>query len=380
MGVLTMGILIGLGLLLAMCLVGYAVMVAIATYHFNQAPDPVALSEPLPFISVVIAARNEADHLPACLESVASQTYPGPWELILVDDHSEDASTELVPAILERHVGLSSTYISSKDQGKKAAIQAGVTLASGEWILQTDADCVVTSDWLNAMSRWMSSEVGFISGPIRLEPGFRWLDRLQALETLGLVTLGAGSLLGGFPNMANGANMAYRRSLFQDIGGFAGAVHIASGDDEFLLQKIEMDGRYRLAFAKDIRAVVVTDPLPTWRQLKQQRLRWVSKARAYLHKRSNWLQIMSWLGFVAFPWWLLISTWVPGALIVLALLCLVKVCVDHWLMRSGAVFLQITSWLRWFWALEMVYIPYVIWIGVVGNLVKTYTWKDRSVK
>ncbi len=365
------------GGLLALCLLGYVGMTLRAAVAFIR-PFSTPVTH-LPAITVLVPARNEAKNLPACLHSLADVHYPGLWEVIVVDDGSTDETRALALHFQRTHPELSMHVIPGKGEGKKAAIETGVEVSTHEWILQTDADCVVPQGWLLAMSHWMQPGVGFVSGPVELLPGPGWLDRLQAIETMGLVTLGAGSLMAGSPNMANGANMAFRKILFQRIGGFAGVSKVASGDDELLLQKILIDGSYRLEFAKSREAIVQTTPQPGWQELRKQRIRWVSKARAYLRRGTNVLQLSAWLGFLAFPWWLALAIVVPEAGWGLLGLVGLKLIGDLPLMFAGAIFFHRLPWLRWLWLLELVYVPYVLWIGVAGNLNRRYEWKDRQV-
>lgn len=362
---------IGWGLML--CLAGYACLVLYATWHFRRA-SAAPLQPDLPFVSVIIPARNEAENLAACLDSLFRQQYPPDrFELLLVDDHSEDQTV----MVARGYKGL--RMMTNNGTGKKAALATGIAAARGEWILQIDADCVAPPGWIQAMTAWMTSEKQLVSGPVGLQPGSSWLGRLQALESLGLVTLGAGCLLGGIPNMANGANLAYRRSTFFELGGFQGVDHIASGDDEFLLQKFFQADPGGLAFAKDPGCMVRTHPAPDWAAFVRQRLRWVSKARNYLVRRNNLIQLVSWLGFLAFPYWLGLAAADSAAWGGLAGLIVIKAIPDAWLMYSGASFFANLSALRWFVPLQLAYIPYVLWIGIAGNLVRHYQWKDRNV-
>lgn len=365
------------GCLLALCLLVYVGMTLRAAFAFVRPSSPPPSL--LPEISVLVPARNEARNLPACLRSLAAVRYPGAWELLVVDDGSTDETRQLALHFQQMNPGLYIKVLEGKGEGKKAAIETGVEAAQHEWILQTDADCHVGPDWLLAMSAWMQPETGFVSGPVELLPGSGWLERLQAIETMGLVTLGAGSLLAGSPNMANGANMAFRKSLFQQIGGFTGVRKVASGDDELLLQKIVLEGNFRLAFAKSRGAIVQTKPQPGWRELRKQRIRWVSKARAYLNRKTNLLQLSAWFGFLAFPWWLALAFFLPEAGWGLAGLVGLKLLGDIPLMWAGAIFFHRLPWLRWLWLLELVYVPYVLWVGVAGNLSRRYEWKDRHV-
>ncbi len=360
------------------CLLYYVLMVLRAASYFRffvkKEKGKAALS-----VSVIIAARNEVDGIAACLESVLSQQFEGKWEVILVNDHSTDETAEIVKAFSKNYPQLQLIEL-SETTGKKAALTAGIAAAQYDIILQTDADCILSPNWLQAMADAFQPETEMVSGPVLLTHDGSLFQRLQSLEYLGLVSLGAGSLLSGHPNMANGANIAYRKSAFQAVGGFEGIEHVASGDDELLLQKILARGAERLAFCKKREAIVRTAAQADWRSFKAQRLRWVSKARAYRNRWVNVTQMISWLAFVGLAFASLAACveadFLPWALGMWAL----KMAADGWLMWLAADFFQQKKVLRLFFLLQLLYVPYVIWIGVAGNLVSRYAWKGREVR
>lgn len=368
-----------IGIFLAACLLGYVVLILIAAYHFDSTQSGSNPAPPDLYISVVVAARNEAEGIHSLLESLQLQTYPQSlWECFIIDDHSEDNTAELVNSFIVNQALPNVKVLTSKGFGKKSAIETGVDMATGEWILQTDADCITGPRWISAMAGYMKDEIRFVSGPIRLIPGNSWFERLQALEMLGLVTLGAGSMLAGFPNMANGANMAYHRQTFLELGGFGNSRQVASGDDEFLVQNIHKAFPGGLTFAKNAEAIIDTAAMSSWSDFRKQRIRWVSKAKSYVNRSTNLIQIMAWLGFLAFPWWCVMCLANLSLLAIPIGLFLTKLLADRWLMKSGTLFLQKPDWLKWLLLLEIAYIPYVIWIGIRGNLSSRYVWKGRK--
>ncbi|MEM7038037.1 MAG: glycosyltransferase, partial [Bacteroidota bacterium] len=219
-----------------------------------------------PFVSVIVPARNEAANIAACVKAVMAQDYPAArFELIVVNDHSEDATRDLA----EEAAGIAGNFRVldlEKAQGvayKKAAVAAGIAAAKGEIILTTDADCTMGPGWISAMVAQFRPEVGMVSGPVLLESETTF-GHFQALEFMGLIAVGAGAIEAGTPNMCNGANLAYRKAVFEEVGGFAGIDHIASGDDELLMHKIAAETNYIGAFAKCSGAVVRTAAHHIW--------------------------------------------------------------------------------------------------------------------
>jgi cellulose synthase/poly-beta-1,6-N-acetylglucosamine synthase-like glycosyltransferase len=352
-------------------------MVLFSAYHIwdrKQEKQKADTGAQLPMISIIIPARNEAENIDDCLHAVLAQSYPD-FEVILINDHSTDQTRQQANSIAQKDKRLRVFDLETDNTiaYKKAAITQGISLAQGDIIMQTDADCTVGRHWLKAISERFMEGHDFVSAPVLLTGKKKLFDSLQILEYQGLVMLGAGSLLGGFPHMANGANMAYRRSAFAQVGGFAGVDHVASGDDELLLQKIHRAG-LRLDFLLDRRAIVKTHVMKTLSGFKAQRLRWVSKARAYQNRWINAVQLISFGAFAAFPLWGLMGKWdffLAGFL--------GKMLIDAVLMIQAARFFRTFRLLWLLPLLELVYIPYVLWVGIAGNFVKQYSWKDRTV-
>ena len=365
------------------CLLFYLGFVLRAAWYFHRIPCNKPQTSFLPFVSVVIPARNEAAYIRQCLLSVLQQDYPSEkFELILVDDHSTDETLQIAQSLQAAYPKLKTLNLSEQDRNayKKAALSLGIETAKGEIILQTDGDCQAKTNWLRSMLAQFEDDTVLVSGPVHLTYEDHWLPKLQSLEYIGLVCLGAGSLAAGSPNMANGANLAYRKAAFEAVGGFKGVDGVASGDDEFLLHKLHQAYPGRLRFAKCPAAIIRTPAQPDWSSLRRQRLRWVSKARAYQNRWVNVVQLLSYLGFVSFPLTFLYGFWYSWSWGLLGVCFLLKCLTDYVLMRKGAAFFHKLPLLRWLIPLELLYIPYVLWIGIAGNLISSYEWKGRKVK
>ncbi|RMG72865.1 MAG: glycosyltransferase [Bacteroidetes bacterium] len=367
----------------ACCVWFYAAFISRNAWFFaRQGCPPATPPRPRPLVTVVVPARNEAEHVAQCLTAILAQDYPRDLlEVILVNDHSTDATREiaLVRALKDHRLRVLDLPEEVSQAHKKAALTLGIEAAQGEIILQTDADCVMGPHWVSRMVDHFGADTALVSGPVRLRAQPHWLEEIQALESMGLVAIGAGSLAAGAPNMANGANMAYRREAFLAVDGFAGTESVASGDDELLLQKIaRLKGR-KLRFAKCRDAIVETRALSDWGRLKAQRLRWVSKARAYLNRRVNVVQVIAYLAFLAYPVVLGLAIWNPAYWLLLAELLVLKWVSDLLLMYQAAKFFHTFPLLKRLPLLELLYTPYVLWVGLAGNLVKHYSWKGRTV-
>jgi len=373
-----------IALLLGGSMIIYTCYILVSTWHFSKISFPGNFFY-TPQVSIVVPARNEAGIIRTCLLSLLAQNYPeNQYEIILVDDQSTDDTVAIARAIQENFSQLKVIHSNPPPETrayKKAAITRGVQQAKGEIIVQMDADCWVEPDWLRSLLNYFEDHVGMVCGPVALVSGQnRWFEKLQVLESMGLVALGAAAIAAGRGNMCNGANMAYRKSLFEAVGGFDQIDHFASGDDELLLQKFRQLKDWKVVFAKKYQAMVFTYCLPNWRDLKAQRIRWVSKARYYRDRSINIIQSISYLGFLSFPVLGIVGFIHPTYWIILLALFVLKFSADLVLMLRAASFFRRKDLLMYLPGLQLLYVPYVLWIGIAGNLVRQYQWKDRMVQ
>ena len=286
----------------------------------TPAPDDAAL----PSVTVIVPARNEEATVGACVDSVLAADYPRERvEVIVVDDDSSDRTAAVVRRRMAGAPALATAgfALAEADRGeaegdgrlrlvqipenrrrdrahKKRAIEKAVEHARGEIVLTTDADCTVPPGWLRAMAaQFEGPETAFVSGPVRyrVRPGDGLFVRLQALDFFGLMACGAGGIGDGRPNLANGANVGYRRETFEALGGFSGIDHVTSGDDELLMQKVAYQTPLDVRFCADPGAVVVTEPVRSLRAFVHQRKRWASKGAHYPRRLQRML-----VGVVAF--------------------------------------------------------------------------------
>ncbi len=274
------------------------------TVRQSDALAPLA-DDALPTITVIVPARNEEASIGPCVDSILATDYPAAkLDVIVVDDDSADRTAAVVRARMAGALAVAGGGAENDEiEGdgrlrlvqipenrrrqrahKKRAIEKAIGHARGEVILTTDADCLVPAGWPRAMAaQFEGPEVAFVSGPVRysVEPGAGLFARFQALDFFGLMICGAGGIGSGRPNLANGANVGYRRDAFLALGGFSGIDHVTSGDDELLMQKVAYGTPLDVRFCADPSAVVVTEPVGTVRAFVHQRKRWASKPAHY---------------------------------------------------------------------------------------------------
>jgi cellulose synthase/poly-beta-1,6-N-acetylglucosamine synthase-like glycosyltransferase len=103
------------------------------------------------FISVVIPFRNEERNLEMLIESISRQRFSfHHLEVVMIDDHSTDNGVRLLSELQQRYHWLK--VAKSRGHGKKNALRRGISAATGELIVTTDADCHFGRDWLQTIS------------------------------------------------------------------------------------------------------------------------------------------------------------------------------------------------------------------------------------
>jgi glycosyltransferase involved in cell wall biosynthesis len=323
--------------------------------------------------SIIVPFRNEAENLPILLDSLSKLNYPMDlFEVILVDDESEEVFS--VRCLMFSVQIIKNIRISNSP--KKDAISTAIQIVKTDWIITTDADCVVNENWLSTLDNYIQlhHEVSMIAGAVSYHCKNSFLHHFQQLDLASLqgATMGSFGLKKGF--MCNGANFAYTNSFFMELNGFDGNEGIASGDDVFLLQKAIARFPEKVHYLKSGNNIVVTKPLEDWKSLFYQRVRWASKTGSYQSKFGIGL------GFVVFggnlSWVLGFGFWVLGLtpLLNIVLLFFLKFSVDFVLINKTNGFLK--NKIHFFLTSSLLY-PFFSVIVALYSLFGKYEWKGR---
>ncbi len=343
--------------------------------------------QPHTSVSILIPARNEAANIGPCLKSILNQQFPAHlMEVIVLDDFSDDATPEIVQGIEDKRVRYLRLADFAKEKDlwahKKKGIEIGIQHAQGELIITTDADCWLPPNWLVLLvSYYQSQRPVFIAAPVNFTNEKNALERFQSLDFTGMMLLTGAGIQGQFMHMCNGANLAYTKKVFDEVGGFSGINHLASGDDMLLLQKIAQHYPDRIGFLKNREATALTTAQPTWKAFFNQRVRWASKSAAY----REW-GITVTLGLVfAFCVNIFFSLlaglwWGSFALLLFAGQLLLKSIADFVMLRKATHFFGRIDLLRTFPRSQLYHIFYIAVIGFWANATSEYEWKNRRVR
>jgi len=339
----------------------------------------IADTEATQLVTVIIPARNESANIKACLSALMAQTYPRSLiEIIVVDDLSEDDTAEIVknfPVKLIRNNPKPGTIAF-----KKQAIATGISQASGALILTTDADCIVANTWVSTMVNTLQSQRAYmVTGPVKMMPGNQCLSMFQSLDFAILQGITAASVGSGIHDMSSGANLAYIKSFYHEVGGFNGIDDIASGDDMLLMQKFSAQYPGSIGYAFSMDAMVNTKTEPTWKLFLQQRIRWASKATKY--KDPVLFRIL--LLVYAVNLWvvalLVMGLWNRRAFVFGLILMIIKLMIEWRFVQNVLQFFSLLPLMRWFPIAQPLHILYTVVSGFFGQT-GGYRWKGRNVK
>jgi poly-beta-1,6-N-acetyl-D-glucosamine synthase len=324
-------------------------------------------------ISVIVPFCNEQHALPHLLSALAAQEGVD-YEVVLVDDGSRDDSVKIVRQFLERTPPGRFRLVVNADAGKKQALTTGIGVAGGEVIVTTDADCTFSKEWLSVLvAPFVEAGVQFVAGAVRIHQGGRFFDHLQAIEFASLAGTSGATLVTGRPTMCNGANLAYRKAAFEEAGGYAGNLHVASGDDEFLMRKVF--ARHPQGLRYVARAVVTTQAASTLRAFFRQRLRWAAK---WEQNTSAFTQAVAVFVFLLQVAWLsafyLAAT---GAGVVWPALLALRVVLECFFLLPVCRALGVTWHWPAFFALQILYPPYVIAVALASRFYRP-GWKKTG--
>ncbi len=237
----------------------------------------------VPGVSVILCAHNERENLSNYLQALLTQNYPT-YEVIVVDDGSEDDTRAIIERYMVQDPRLHMTFVPYGARvlsTKKLALTLAAKAAQYEYLLLTDADCVPESNrWISEMIQPLLKEGKEISlgfGAYFEEKGH--INRLVRFDTLfnGLHYLGAA--ICGHPYMGVGRNLAYRKSLFFESGGFTHMMNNKAGDDDLFVNHVA---------TKRNTAVVVSRDSYTWSLAKKTMKEWWQQKRRHLSVSPNY--------------------------------------------------------------------------------------------
>ncbi len=332
--------------------------------------------------SVVIPFRNEVKNLPHLLTSISQLDYPkNKFEIILINDVSNDESVELIKKFRNQNLTLNIEIINKEKKSnspKKDAIETAIKKSKFEWIITTDADCILPENWLRTIDQFIQNKnPKMIVAPVIYQTENTFLNKFQILDFLSL----QGATMAGFgiqkPFMCNGANLCYEKNCFNEIDGFSGNKNIASGDDIFMLEKMVEKYPDQIKYLKSTDAIVITKAQQNIFDLLQQRIRWASKTSSYknpfgkfvgmiIFLMNLYLVVLVFLAFFNYVSWHHMG-----------LVFILKFNLDFLILYPTALFFKQQKPLSSYVFSSVLY-PFFCVTVVILSFIQKYEWKGRT--
>lgn len=354
----------------------YILMIGQLIYGFNRMKKNTKNDTiPATTFTIVVPFRNEAENLPKLLHSISQLNYPKElFEVILVDDDSEEVFSVQYSVFSLQVV----RNIRKSNSPKKDAIETAIVRAKNDWIVTTDADCLVQKDWLLSIDNHIQdTHLKMIAAGVTYLPKNGFLAAFQTLDFLSLQGATIGSFGIGKPFMCNGANFAYSKAFFSQLNGFNGNENIASGDDVFLLQKAILKEPKSVGFLYNSKSIVATQTANSWKELFMQRVRWAAKSTGY---SSTYGKALAVIVFAANLCWILaFILWIIGKLDQNYFMLFIgsKFLIDLILLQKTAGFFK--TKLSLILASSLLY-PFFSTSVALYSLFGKYEWKGRTFK
>lgn len=294
-------------------------MFIVASLLLDRRPPRRALAR-YPGLSVLMYVRDQAQSIAETIESIRRQEYPGPFEVILIDDASTDRTAQIVRGMGYRWIKV---LRQTRNRGKAAALNRALESAQHDLIVTLDADAILFGDALwSIVERYVAAEsdVRAISGCVLVRNSRQnWLTRAQEWDYFhGLASMKRMQSQYQRMVIAEAAFTIYDRAALKEIGGWRSDV----AEDVRLTWDMLQRG-WRVGFAEDACCFIIVPA--NVKSFVRQRMR---HARVTLHalrelpaelvKRRASMLFVVW--HLLFPWTDLAFTlgFVPGVILSVA--------------------------------------------------------------
>ena len=370
-------------IIFSLLLINYLLFLLNVFFGFKKIISLKTINIPFEFISIIIPFRNEEEKILLNLKSIEAQDFPeDKFEVIYINDSSDDNSLKLLSENMSAsNIKVLSVPLDfSPSAHKKRAIRYGIENANGGIIVTTDADCIYNTMWLKSLLSNFDEGTGFVSGPVEFISERNIFSQIQKLEFAGLVLTGAGLIGSGRPTICNAANIAYRKKVFEKVGGFKDQMNLSSGDDELLMQKVAKNTNFKVKFSVDKKSIVNTAANKSTIDFYQQRKRWASKGLFYRDKTLVVKLFLLYLFFLGITAQLALAVFFDSIFILsFALSIFIKIIIEFKILYEGRKKIFSSLSFKYFLVSEVLHIPYITIAGLAGS-VGNYSWKERKIK
>ncbi|WP_245845814.1 glycosyltransferase [Mucilaginibacter xinganensis] len=326
-------------------------------------------------ISVIISARNEADNLRENLPAILEQNYPD-FEVVVINDCSFDSSDIVLEELSARYPHLKIVTITEHVRfktGKKFALTLGIKAAKNEHLLFTDADCIPASpNWITYMAANFNQPIQIVLGYSPYKKTGNFLNPFIRFETIKTAINYLSAAINGDAYMGIGRNLAYTKTLFFSVKGFAAHMHVISGDDDLFVNQNATSANTAIEINAD--AFIYTDAKTSFASLFRQKKRHFGVGKLYKQRHRRMLSIDAISGFLFYI--LLTSCLVFNFEPLLAAGLFMFRLIFQMIIYSRLFKRLDGKDLLWYMPFfDAVYYIYLNTFGLIGSLIKTTEWK-----
>lgn len=254
-------------------------LLVISIIGFDKAPNHH--SSPLPTLAILVAARNEAENLPQCLQSLVKLDYPKQlMEIWVGNDQSEDATEQIIDEFASQYPFIKKLNITENiglAKGKANVLAQLAHQSSASFFLITDADIQVKTEWAKTMLGFFNHDTGIVSGTTVVDHS-GYLKPMQQMDWLYFMGLLLTFNRFKIPSTAVGNNMAIKREAYFATGGYENISF--SVTEDFSLFKAVRDIGWKTVNMLHPDAINVSAPAANFTTLINQRKRWLTGAKA----------------------------------------------------------------------------------------------------
>lgn len=328
----------------------------------------------LPTVSIIVAARNEEENILDCILSLDKLEYPeNKIQIILVDDNSTDSTGKIIDEFISdkpKFQKILSTEKRGELKGKTLAIANAVEFVTNEIILTTDADCIVSPKWAKTIvSYYIDEKVAIVNGMTN-QFEVNNFAAMQSVDFIYLLATASGTINIGKPMSCIGNNMSYRKSAYDEVGGYEN-LEFSVTEDFRLLIAINNLKKYKIIYPIDKDALVTSKACKSGKELYHQKKRW---SVGGLDSEPSGAVLIS----IAFITNLMMILSIFFFSKVIFTLVAFKIIIDYFFVFP--VHQKLGLQLKWkhFLLFELYFILYVIAMPIILIFSRKVYWKERE--
>lgn len=330
-----------------------------------------------PFVSVVVAARNEENNIARLLTTLVNQTYPSDrFQIIIANDGSNDETASIVTQFSQKWSKIKLLNVTGREKAispKKNALSQAIEMAEGEIIFSTDADCLVGQYWIESMVACFNDNemvIGFSRTKLTDWAKTNFIRKFEHFDFLAMLYAAAGAISSGKYFSCSGQNIAYKKEAFNKVGGFEKIKHLISGDDVNLMQLFRKSGM-KVSFAFTDHSYVYTQPIKNIGKFLSQRSRWTSNMKWQIILNPEFFVYLLSVFFITFlPIVILFNFWQLGVGVLLLRMIFELIFLKYGYEVFGENKKKLIFYPIWFIMQPI----YIITIAVMGGL-NVFSWK-----